>query len=121
VEPLPVLAPSCSLDPVELSAQLERYRTVGAGAEVVERDRRRLVVRVAGVVPDAIVSELVAVERECCPFFGLEWAPAARRLVISVPTAAHEPALDAIGDALTLPPPPPGSGLDAPAPQRRGE
>jgi hypothetical protein len=102
VDQLPVIASSCSLDPVAMRAQLERYRTVGRNAEVIERERRRLTVRVGASVPDEVVAKLMAVERECCPFFGIEWEPEveARRLTISVPSAAHEPALDAIGDAL---------------------
>jgi hypothetical protein len=102
MEPLPIVAPSCSLDRDELRAQLERYRSVGEGATVIERDRRRLVVRVGATVPEDVVADLVAIEHECCPFFGLEWQPQARRLAISVPSSAHEPALDAISDVLGL-------------------
>jgi hypothetical protein len=47
-----------------------------------------------------LVDELVAIERECCPFFTLDWEPDRRRLTVSVSQAEHEPALDAIAFAL---------------------
>lgn len=49
-----------------------------------------------------LVAETIAIERECCPFFALTWEPDRRRLTISVPQAAHEPAIDAIAFALDL-------------------
>jgi hypothetical protein len=60
---------------------------------------------------DALIDELIAVERSCCPFFTLEWEPGERRLTVTVEAPEHEPALDAIAYAL---------GLDqAPATARR--
>jgi len=98
--PLPVVPPSCSLDDAELREQLGRYRVVGDAAEVLEWDKRRRVIRVAASVPASLVERLVEVERACCPFFELSWEPHDRRLMVSVSDSEHEPALDAIGDAL---------------------
>jgi hypothetical protein len=50
-----------------------------------------------------LVDELLAVERECCPFLELGWRPDSRRLSVSVSQKRHEPALDAIAFALNLP------------------
>ena len=104
MDPLP-LAPSCALDEAGLRLQYARYRQVGHGACLVSHGARRLVLDLEAHVDQALVEELLAVERACCPFFDLSWEPAARRLSISVTRADHEPALDAILFALGLPEP----------------
>jgi hypothetical protein len=93
------LVPSCELDAGGLKAQRERYRAAGEGATVLERTARRLVVEVS---PQAVsaVSNLVEVERECCPFFQIDWDSSLGRLSFGVSDAEHEPALDAIAYAL---------------------
>jgi hypothetical protein len=101
MDPLP-MAPSCALDEAGLRLQLERYRQIGAGAHLVERARRRIVVDLAGRVDPELVTETIAVERKCCPFFSLGWEPDRRRLTVTVSEAEHEPALDAIAFALDL-------------------
>lgn len=94
------MAPSCSLDEAGLRSQLERYRAAGAGARVLARDARRLVVEVDGAVDGVTLERLVAVERECCPFFEIDWEPARRRLSVAVSEGAYEPALEGIAFAL---------------------
>lgn len=96
------MAPSCALDEVGLRSQLERYRKAGENARLIERTPRRLVADLGQDVDAELVAETVAIERECCPFFGLTWEPDRRRLTISVSHAAHEPAIDAIAFALNL-------------------
>jgi hypothetical protein len=96
MESLPMAPAACALDEAEFRAQLARYRAVGADAELLERGRRRLVIRVDEPVSDLAVEELVAVEMRCCPFFDLEWEQRLRRLSISVSRPEEEPALDAI-------------------------
>ena len=93
------MAPSCALDADGLRRQRERYRRMGAGATVIERSPRRLVVEVAEGGAD-VVPEVIAVESECCPFFDLAWDAGARRFSIAVSESQHEPALDAIEFAL---------------------
>jgi hypothetical protein len=97
---LPMAPASCDLDEVALAQQLGRYRAVGRDSALVARDAQRIVVDVGPAVPDALVDELVAVERGCCPFFELAWRPPGRRLTVAVHGAAHEPALSAIVAAL---------------------
>ena len=94
--------PSCALDEAGLSKQYERYREVGLGARVLERCRRRLAVDLDERVDPKLVAELLAVERECCPFLELGWEQSAQRLTVAVSHAEHEPALDAIAFALRL-------------------
>ncbi len=97
-----MLPPSCSLDPVGLDRQLERYRTVGAEATVVERHRNRITITVGSATPMTTIEQLVATERGCCPFYELDYDPVARRLSIGVSQVEHEPALAAIAHALGL-------------------
>jgi hypothetical protein len=101
MDPLP-MAPSCALDETGLRLQLERYRRAGTGARLVGRTGRRLAVDLDHDVDTKLVDELVTIERECCPFFTLDWEPDRRRLSVSVSQAEHEPALDAIAFALDL-------------------
>jgi hypothetical protein len=101
MDPLPI-APSCALDEAGMRSQLERYRHAGTGARLVEQTRRRLVVDLDRQIDTRRVDELVAIERECCPFVELRWEPNRRRLTVSVSRAGDEPALDAIAFALDL-------------------
>jgi hypothetical protein len=101
MDPLP-MAPSCALDEVGLQRQLQLYSKAGKGARLVSRTRRSLVADLDAGVDVGLVGELIATERECCPFFELGWEPTARRLTVSVSSAEHEPALDAIAVALAL-------------------
>jgi hypothetical protein len=98
---LPMLS-ACSLGQAALSAQLERYRVVGLASVVVERDTRRVAVRVGDTVADALVEELVAVERRCCPFFSVDWEPGARVLALGVTSGegSDATALAALAEAL---------------------
>ena len=102
MEPLPLVPESCSLDDSGRREQLERYRIVGDGAGLLERDGALLALRVHKRVPDRVIERLVAVERECCPFFQISWGSSDRRLEFSVQGAGYEPALDAIAYALGL-------------------
>jgi len=102
------MAPSCALDANSVRAQYERYRRAGAGASVLERSPLRLVVDLDRRVDTGLVEETLAIERECCPFYELDWEPDPRRLRISVSEPEHAPALEAIAFAL---------GLDAPTAQ----
>lgn len=98
------MAPSCALGEAELRAQLARYRKVGRGARLVEQTPRRLVVDVNGTVDAELITELITIERECCPFFTLDWSAETRRLAVSVSAAEHGPAIAAIAFALDVKP-----------------
>jgi hypothetical protein len=101
MDPLP-MTPSCALDHKDLSLQLERYHRVGRGARQVERTPQRLVVELDEQVDGGLVSEAIAIERECCPFFELDWDPDRRQLRVEVSAEEHAPALEAIAFALAL-------------------
>jgi hypothetical protein len=65
----------------------------------VERAPARLSVAFAPGVEAALVEQALAVERECCPFFALDWDPAARVLHAGVGDPGHAPALEALAEA----------------------
>jgi hypothetical protein len=96
------MAPSCALDEVGLRLQLERYRRAGEGARLIERTPSRVVVDLDVRADGKLIEEAVAIERECCPFFTLDWEPMRRRLTVSVSHVEHQPALGAIAFALGL-------------------
>jgi hypothetical protein len=96
------MAPSCALDEAGLRAQLARYRAVGRDARLLERTPRRLLVEIGATIDRELVEQALAVERECCPFFALDWHPEQRRLAMSVSAAEYEPAIDAIAFALDV-------------------
>jgi hypothetical protein len=96
------MAPSCALDESGLRSQLARYRQAGRNARLIEQTPRRLIADLGEDVDAELVAQIIAVERECCPFFVLTWEPGGRRLSVSVSQAAHEPALEAIAFALNL-------------------
>ena len=90
----------CRLDPEGMRAQRDRYRELGRHTTGAERDTGRLAVDFEPGIDDDLVAETVAVERECCPFFGLAYEAEARRLVVTVADRRHDPALDAIAYSL---------------------
>jgi hypothetical protein len=94
------MAPGCALDEHDLRAQLERYRRAGEGASLITRTRRQLTVELDPRVDAQLVGELLATERECCPFFSLSWQSDTRRLTFSVAASEDEAALDGIAVAL---------------------
>jgi predicted DCC family thiol-disulfide oxidoreductase YuxK len=96
------MAPSCALDGRGLRLQLQRYRSAGRGARLIDQTAQRLVVELDPAVEGGLIDELLAVERECCPFLTLDWEPDRRRLAFSVSEVEHEPALDGVAFALDL-------------------
>ena len=98
----PDFAPSCELDADGLRAQAERYRRAGEGAELLERSPRRLIARLRADADVSDVTEAIGIERECCPFYEIDWDPSSRRLSFAVTRPEHEPALAAIATALGL-------------------
>jgi hypothetical protein len=95
---------SCSLDSAGAESQMQRYRRIGAGAELAKRTARRLEVALAPDVDPGEVDEALRIESECCSFFGLGFDREARRLSFSVDRPEYEPALEAIESALGLSP-----------------
>ena len=96
------MAGACSLGENGMRRQLERYRAAGLGASLIARTPRRLTVKLDPHADGQVIDELIATERECCPFFDLVWEPAQRHLTFAVSDVEHEPALEAISLALDI-------------------
>lgn len=99
----PQLGPiaECRLDRPGLIAQLDRYRSLARFATDVRRARGQLDVRFTADLDEKLLSEALAVERECCPFFKLDYEPASRSLSVRVEDEGEDLALDAIRAALS--------------------
>jgi hypothetical protein len=89
---------SCALPREGLDRQRERYARLAAQAEAVVREPRRVSVVFAPGYDAELLAELVAVERECCPFFALEVGDG--RLSVSVSSDEDARMLDAVAEAL---------------------
>ena len=89
---------SCSLNQDGRERQLERYARLAPSVVLVEREPRRLAVEFADGHDHALLEELVAVERECCPFLAIELGAA--RLTIAVSKDEDAPMLDVFAEAL---------------------
>jgi hypothetical protein len=96
------MAGACALDENGMRRQLERYRAAALGASLIERTPRRLTVKLDPHADGHVVEELIATERECCPFFDLAWDSDQRCLTFGVTDVEHEPALEAISLALAI-------------------
>ena len=97
MEPIPL---ECRLDLDGLREQKRRYERVSASIETVHRGPTELTAQLTADVDEGLVSELVATERECCPFFTIDWDRGARNLSFAG-AAEHADALDAIAYALS--------------------
>lgn len=97
---LPMAIADCGLDQEALRAQLARYRRLGADATVTRPSSQVLTVRFGAEPDPELLRTTLAVERECCSFFALDYAAADRRLSVSVAEPGRAAALDAIETAL---------------------
>jgi hypothetical protein len=91
----------CRLDLTGLRDQRRRYRELGRHVDAMDRRPATLRVRFGPGLDVRLLDETLAVERECCPFYRLDYDPASRRLSVSVERPEQEPALDAIAHTLT--------------------
>jgi hypothetical protein len=91
--------PSCDLDADGRRAQAARYTTIAEAVTGVRREPERVVVEFDDRLEAALIDEVIAVERECCPWLRFTFDTAARRLAISTTDPAMVSALGAFEDA----------------------
>src|SRR5947209_14015404 len=91
---------ACTLDARAFSEQAARYGRVAQAVAELQRAPLAVTALLDPSVEPELVEELVSVERECCPFYAIEWDPGQARLRFSV-DSQHALALDAIAAALT--------------------
>src|SRR4051794_28336340 len=92
--------PICSLPAPGLERHRARPARLAPDRIAAQRSEAGLAIRVAPGDDRDPLAELVAVERECCPFFGVRIDEAERSLRVWVGDPAHAPALDALAAAL---------------------
>jgi hypothetical protein len=95
------LVPSCTLDQRGLEGQRERYRRAAGAVVHIGRERQLLIVDFAPSFDRQALAELIAVERECCPFFSFSFDEQRRRLQVGVRETDHAAALAAIEAAFS--------------------
>ncbi len=91
---LPMAPSGCSLDGDGLVDQLDRYRRLGGKVKRIKQHDLELLVWFDADVDLHLVRETIAIERQCCSFFILDYDPSDRRLSITV---ADPHRLDALG------------------------
>ena len=95
--------PSCTLTDADLVRQAGRQRRLAPDVERATRDGDALEVRFRPGFDRAALDEMIAVERECCPFFTFAFDAEGRTLTIGVDDPAMAPALGALGHQLGVP------------------
>jgi hypothetical protein len=91
----------CRLDREGLREQGDRYRRLSVTVEGLERRSAELVARFSRALDEELLAETLAVERECCEFFRIDYDRSERELIVRVDDPELDPALDALRDALT--------------------
>jgi len=95
------VVPGCALTPDGVSEQQRRHRKLAPSVTKTERTADRLIIEFRADYDAQVLDDMLAVERECCPFFVFDLDRDRRRLEIAVREPEQIPALDAIGHALT--------------------
>ena len=103
---LPMAPGECGLDGHQLAEQRERYTQLGAAVREIQRDGLRATVTFGEGLDRRLLEETLSLERECCSFLAIEYAPAERRLSIGAGAPDHAEVLEAIVSALASGAPP---------------
>ena len=91
----------CSLDQQGLRDQRARSARVAPSVVRVERGDRELAIDFDASLDAGALEQMLAVERECCPFFSIRFDEEARRVSVGVAAPDQAPALDALALLLT--------------------
>jgi hypothetical protein len=92
------MVPGCSIAPGDRDAQAGRFATVARSVARVERAPRLLRFHLEADYDRRALGELIATERECCPFYELDVT--GRVFTVAVAADEHVPALDAFAELL---------------------
>jgi hypothetical protein len=93
--------PSCALTPDGVREQRQRQAILAPSVASSTLASGRLVVDFRDDYDRQALDDMIAVERECCPFFVFDFDEKAPRLEVRVRDHEHAPALDAIASILT--------------------
>ena len=100
-EPATVVIPSCALDEAGLADQRARYARLAPDVSHVEREAEAVVIEFREQFDRQTLTEALAVERRCCPFFLVEFDESRRRLRATVREPEQIPALEGLAMALS--------------------
>ena len=92
--------PSCALDEAGGREQQARHDRLALSVVKVERRDETLLFGFAEGYDRKALAEMVAVERECCPFFEFDFDEGKRELRVGVSDREMLPALEAIASHL---------------------
>jgi hypothetical protein len=92
--------PSCTLDDAGVQAQQARHARLAPSVVNVERRPDTLLFGFAEDYDRRALDEMVAVERQCCPFFEFAFDEGKRELTVGVKEREMLPALEAIATHL---------------------
>src|SRR5436305_14765835 len=95
---LPVV-PGCSMAPEDRDPQAARIGTIARSVNRVERTPRQLRFHLEPGFDRRALDELIATERECCPFYELDVTD--QVFTVAVADDDHVPALDAFAALLS--------------------
>lgn len=87
---------TCGLDGDARRRQKARYEQVTQAMARVSREPQVVLVDFHPHVDPAVVHDLIAAERDCCPWLSFRWDGPARRLSVTVADSCMLPALEAI-------------------------
>ena len=93
--------PSCALDEDGLARQRQRHHRLSPSVVDMRREGDVLTVDFAVDFDRQALDELIAVERECCPFFAFSFDDRSRHLEVGVNDPGAAAAVDAIADQLS--------------------
>jgi hypothetical protein len=96
--------PSCAIDEQGLERQEERHRRLAPSVVQMRHEGKLLVVDFAPDFDRQALDELIAVERECCPFFAFSYDEHSRHLEVGVHDPEAAEVLGAIVHALSAKP-----------------
>jgi hypothetical protein len=92
--------PSCAITEEDLKRQRERAVKLSRSVRNLIRHDEAVVFEFGAGFDRQALDEMIAVERECCPFFTFNFDEKARRLTVGVQGAANTLALDAMAEQL---------------------
>ena len=88
--------PSCALDEAGVQAQQARHARLAPSVTNLERQAETVLFGFADDYDRQALEEMVAVEKQCCPFFDFAFNEGKRELTVGVKEEEMLPALEAI-------------------------
>ena len=91
---------ACSLQGHEVEEQRRRHEALARSATGAVFDGEAVTVSFGESLDRALLDDMIAVERRCCPFFDIAYDEGTRLLRIGVRDPSMAPALDVIAERL---------------------